>query len=144
MALGGKRPGAGRKKGTKNAATLEKEAVLKAFRQRAMKRAIQLFDAQYLVAMGTTHLFRIEKHKGGKDEHVLVTNEHEIKQFLDEHGQNGSGLIEDTWYYISTKDPDYKAGDSILDRTFGKANQTVSGPDGGPIQVSGVEIHVRK
>ena len=45
-----------------------------------MKRATHLFDAQYLQAMGTTHLFRIEKHKGGKDEHILVTEPHEIKK----------------------------------------------------------------
>lgn len=27
---------------------------------------------------------------------------------------------------------------------FGKANQTITGPNDGPIQLSGVEIHVRR
>lgn len=105
-----------------------------------MERAITLFDAQFLQAMGTTHLFRVEKRKGEPDRHVLVESTSEIRRFLDEHGQEGSGLIDEQYYYISTKDPDFRAADSILDRTFGKAAQSLVGKDVGPIQLEGITI----
>ena len=41
---GGKRPGAGRKKGTKLPKTLERDAVLRAVRERIMKNADLLLD----------------------------------------------------------------------------------------------------
>ena len=135
---GGWRPGAGRKKGSKSAKTLEREAVLAAFRQRAMKHADILLSAQLTRARGMSFLYKIEKEKivgpkGGihyvNKRPVLVTSEFEIEEYL-------AGLIEEgdmdnendpgaTYYYITAHEPDNSAIDSILDRTFGKPVQNV-------------------
>lgn len=140
---GGKREGAGRKKGQKDPATLEKEAVLIAFRQRAMGVASKLLDAQLTLARGMNLLYKIEKEwvktgtsKSGKEngyyrklKPVLVENEMEISQYLegliDEGDEDDDQDPGATYYFITTKPPDNNAIDSILDRTFGKATQAV-------------------
>lgn len=150
--LGGKRPGAGRKKGTKSAATLEKEAVMAAFRQRAMKVADLLLDSQLTLARGQTFLYKIEKEWRGKGKSgywfkkapKLVTEQWEIEAFLEgeissNEDDNDPGA---TYYFLTTKEPNNQAVDSILDRTFGKSIQGVelSGKDGAPIQIAGMKI----
>lgn len=138
MAKGGARPGAGRKKGSKSPKTLEREAILAAFRQRAMTVADRLLDYQLSLAKGQTYLYKIEKEcivgpKGGKSYRnkrpELVTEQWEIEAYLEGIIENGD--IDDdkspdaTYYYITAKPPDNNAIDSILDRTFGKATQSI-------------------
>jgi hypothetical protein len=125
---GGKQPGAGRPKGKKSQTTLEKEAVLAAWRLRVLQKAEQLFHAQYSKAVGSVMVFRVDETEDDngkvKREHVHVTDPDEIKEFLDEcEGMNGySG---DKYYFITEVLPDNKAIDSMMDRTFGKAQQTL-------------------
>lgn len=155
MARGGKRPGAGRKPGTKEKSTLEKEAVLKAFRDRVMRNADILFDSQMTLAKGQTFLYKIEKElqtgpKGGKkyvsSKPKLVTDQYEIERYLD--GLIVGGDMDDendpnaTYYYLTTKEPDNKAIDSMLDRTFGRATQPLAGDNDSPIrlQITGMVI----
>lgn len=148
MARGGKRPGAGRKKGSKDPETLEREAVLAAFRQRAMSAADILFDAQLTIARGQTFLYKIEKEKivgpkGGisyrRMKPVLVTSQFEIEQYLE--GLIEEGDLDDendpaaTYYFLTTKEPNNQAIDSLLDRSLGKSAQPVTGADGGPIKI---------
>lgn len=138
----------GRPKGSKSQATLEKEAVLKAFRERAMRSADLLFNAQLTLARGQTFLYKIEKElqigpKGGKkyvsSRPKLVENQTEIEMYLE--GLIEEGDMEDendplaTYYFLTTKEPSNMAIDSLLDRTFGKSVQSVelSGPDGKPL-----------
>jgi hypothetical protein len=134
----------GRPKGTKSKKTLEKEAVLAAFRERAMRASGVLFDSQLTLARGQTFLYKIEKEwvslgetKGGKEKGywkklkpVLVESQTEIESYLE-------GMIEEgdpdddqdrgaTYYYLTTKEPNNNAIDSLLDRTFGKAAQSVA------------------
>src|SRR4051812_42190217 len=115
MARGGRRPGAGRKKGSKEAATLQKEAVLVALRQRIMQSADLLFDAQMTLARGQTFLYKIEKYyeKVGNQRVLrrkkpqLVTEQWEIEAYLE--GKIVEGELEDyeaTYYFITTKLPD--------------------------------------
>jgi hypothetical protein len=157
MARGGKRPGAGRKKGSKSKSTLEREATLKAFRDRVMKNADLLFDAQLTLARGTTYLYKIEKElqigpKGGKryirSKPKLVESQAEIEDYLE-------GLIEEgdpddendpaaTYYFLTTKDPDNRAIDSMLDRTFGRPTQPIGGDEENPLIVKGIEVRIRK
>lgn len=138
MARGGKRSGAGRKKGSKSKATLEKEAVLAAFRQRVMSHADLLFNAQFTAARGQTYLFKIEKElqigpKGGKkyirSKPKLVTELWEIEAYLEGLVEEGDMDDEDdpaaTYYFLTTKDPDSRAADSLLDRAFGKSAQEI-------------------
>ncbi len=135
---GGKRAGAGRKPGVKTKVVLEREATLKAFRERAMKHADILFNSQITIARGQTFLYKIEKEliigpKGGKTyrskKPELVTSQYEIEMYLE-------GLIEEgdkddendrraTYYFLTTKEPNNNAIDSLLDRTFGKSAQSL-------------------
>ena len=124
MPPGGKRAGAGRPRGGKNRATLEKAAILEAFNQRVMTKANELFDAQLSLAVGSAKVFRIdeEETEGGKKKrvHVLVTDADEIKELLDEHeGLNGE--VNGAFYYFTTVSPDNKAIEAMLNRALGKA-----------------------
>ncbi len=124
--LGGARPGAGRKKGGMNKATLERMQVEKEFKQRVLKNADRLFDAQFSLAQGLSYLFviRTETDKKGNNHKLkpeLITNPIIIKEFLDGEYEDS----EDEYYFITTKTPENKAIDSLLDRTFGKAQQNV-------------------
>lgn len=120
---GGKRPGAGRKPGSKTKATLEKLKVAEAFNQRVMVKADALFNAQLSLAVGSQKVFRIDETGEGsktKREHVLVTDPDEIKALLDEH-DGSAGVVDGVFYYFTTVTPDNKAIDSMLNRTLGKA-----------------------
>lgn len=156
---GGKRPGAGRPSGAKNVATLERNKVLEGIRQRVMQKADFLFDKQLQLAAGQQFLYKIEKEyidlgetKGGKKKGYykakrpkLVTEEWEIRAYLENLVDKVNGDIEDefdpaaTYYFITTKEPSNQALDSMLDRTFGRATQPVSGEDGGAIEVTVVK-----
>lgn len=146
---GGARPGAGRKKGKKTAKTLEREAVLAEFRQRTMRSSDVLFNSQITLARGQTFLYKIEKElivgpKGGKSYRAkrpeLVTSQWEIEAYLE--GKLEDHDIQDreaTYYFLTTKEPNNGAIDSMLDRSLGKPTLPLSGPDGGPLQVELVE-----
>jgi hypothetical protein len=133
MAKGGKRPGAGRPKGSLDTRTLEKKEAEKLFTDRVIKSVDKLFNAQISIAEGCSYLYRVDKvGKGSKEreEHVLVTDTDEIKQYLD--GDTDT----DAYYYITTKTPDNKAIDSLMDRAFGKAVTKIAGTgDDGEIKV---------
>lgn len=148
MAKGGKQPGAGRPKGKKNSATLEKEAILKEYRQKILKSADVLFNAQITLARGQTYLYKIEKEeiigpKGGKSyknkRPELVTSQWEIEDYLQGLIEEGDKDDEDdpnaAYYFLTTKDPDNKAIDSMLDRTWGKSTQPLAGDKDNPVIV---------
>ncbi len=115
---GGARPGSGRPKGKPNGATLERLEAKKALQDRIAKNVDQLFHAQMSVAVGSVMLFRVDKTEKGADlPAVQVTDAEEIKQYID------GELDTDSYYFITTRTPNNQAIDSLLDRTFGKAEQ---------------------
>jgi hypothetical protein len=117
---GGYRPGSGRKPGKMEEQTIRRMKVLEAYRERVMKDADQLFNAQMSLAVGSILLFRIDKDDKGKDlPAVQVTDPEEIKAYIDGDAE------QDAYYYITTKLPDNRAIDSMLDRTFGKAPEKI-------------------
>lgn len=131
---GGKRKKSGRKAGSLNKATLEKKKIEEAFTQRVLGSAERLFNSQFSLAQGCSHLYRIDEVRRGKEikrKHVLVTDPEEIRMYLDEE------VDPDKYYYITTKSPDNKAIDSLLDRAFGRAKQKVEvgGEDGEAIKI---------
>ena len=111
------------------------------FKQRIAFSAHKLMNAQMSLALGTQFLYkRVQTWEEGKKEpvykHVLVNDPTEIRQFLDDPMMTNG----EDYYYISTKEPDQKAIDSMLDRLLGKASTRIVGgknADGedGPIQV---------
>lgn len=135
----------GRPKGKKSASTLEREAVLSAFRQRVMGVADNLMLSQLHLATGQTYLFKIEKKlevgsRGGKryvpQRPKQVTALWEIEAYLTDLVENGDMHNDQdpaaTYYYMTAIPPQNAAIDSLLDRTFDKAKQRteLTGADG--------------
>ena len=132
----------GRPPGVKTYATLQKEAVLKVLRLEIMGVAHVLFKEQLHLATGRSYLFKIEKKKitegTGKNKTVKyvnkkpkrVTKELEILDYLKGIVENGDihdyGDPTATYFYITAKDADNKAIDSLLDRAFGKSVQQIA------------------
>lgn len=159
MPRGGKQPGAGRPKGKKNKSTLEKESILRAFKERVLRSSDILFNSQITLARGQMFLYKIEKEKvvgpkGGVSyrsaKPVFVTNQQEIEDYLE--GLITSGDEDDpkdpnaTYYFITTKEPNNQAIDSMLDRTFGKPKQSleVGGEGGGPVRFKQILDEIEK
>jgi hypothetical protein len=144
MARNGTNHKGGRTKGKKSAKTLEREAVLVAFRQRAMKLADVLLDSQLILARGMNILFRIDKEKIGRGKNVRyikkrpveVTDLVEIRMFIEGLIQEGDKDDERdpsaAYYFITAVPPNNQAIDSILNRTFGSPVQSTKlvGEDG--------------
>lgn len=122
---GGPRPGAGRPPGAPNKATLERREVEEGMKQKIMASVEELLRHQLLAARGVTYLYRIDENKKGGREHVIVTDPDEIGDVLSQLEGGLADEVNDNYYYISTRAPDTKAIDSLLDRVFGKARQTV-------------------
>jgi len=146
MARSGNNHKGGRPKGKKSQATLEKERVLAEYRNKIMKHADILFRNQMHLAQGVSYLYKWVK---GKQKPVLVTNTKEIEEYI--LTEMGTKIKKEdkidpnaTYYFISTERPDNRAIDSMLDRTFDKPATPITGKDGGPIQLQGIEINVRK
>lgn len=113
---GGVRPGAGRKPGKLEPQTIERHRVIEEFRNRVAKNADRIFNSQMALAEGLTLLFRVDKDSKGKSlPAIQVTDPGEIKDYIDRETDK------DTYYFITTKQPDNRALDSMLDRTFGKS-----------------------
>lgn len=134
----------GRPKGKRSKATLEKERIFAHLRQRIMRSADLIFDAQLSIARGIQFLYKIEKEfirtgtnrKTGEvigwwknKKPVLVENEEEIRAYIEGlHVEGDADNLNDqsaTYYFITVKEPNNNAIDSMFDRVFGKAKQSV-------------------
>lgn len=125
---GGKREGAGRAKGTKNKNTKEDDIVKEEFRSRVLKSIDSLINSQMNLAHGCQILFKIHSYedKSGKrikEKPEIVTSQEEIESYL----AGDYDDEEDDYYFITTKQPDNKAIDSLIDRIWGKATQAIEG-----------------
>ncbi len=165
MARGGHRPGAGRKKGKKEAKTLEREKVLEGVRQRIMGISHLLVDKQLVLARGQQFLYKIEKEwiKTGKGDKAgywrnkkpeLVEDESTIRWYLENLTDEANGDVEAnddpsaTFYFLTVKEPNNQAIDSMLNRTFGSPVQSTKlvGDDGkaAPITIQVSEVIAKK
>lgn len=113
----------GKKKGTQNKKTIDRKIVEEAFRQRILLNIQGLLTAQIKIAKGTSYLFKIVKTKKGGKEHILVDDPLEIKYVLDE--VEGEGELDNNYYYISIKQPDNRALDSLMNRVFGTVKESL-------------------
>lgn len=120
---GGARKGAGRKKGQLSPATIEKNVVLAAFRERIFKRVDDLYNSQMRKALGEFVLICLDVETGLASK---VTDEETIiKYFNGELKEDGKKTKK--YYSIQQTAPDTKVADSLLDRAFGKAVQAIEG-----------------
>jgi len=131
---GGARPGAGRKKGGENEDTRKRRIAEKEYKERVVAHIHDLFNSQLNLAKGLTYMFRVDETEDDKGKkirkHVRVEIPSEMIAVLDELDGDESGRVDDPageekYYYLTTKDPDNRAIDSMMDRVFGKAPQTI-------------------
>lgn len=150
----------GRPKGSKNPETIKREAVMAAYRNKVLEAADILFQKQLHLATGQTYLYKIEKElqvgpKGGKkyvsSRPKLVTEKWEIEAYL--MGKTEEGDIDDesdpneTYYFITTKDPDSRTIDSMFDRVDGRPTQrtdiTTTGESLNPVLIKFIDADNR-
>lgn len=141
---GGKRAGSGQKKGLQQVATIDRNKVLQAWKDRASGIAQGLLGAQALLAFGTHTLMRIDeiveyrdtgrvdkndnpiRNKYVTKKFTVVENPHEIAEVFNHFGDvDGSGVVDDKYYFVTHKEPQNQAVDSILNRTFGRATESI-------------------
>lgn len=135
---GGVRPGAGRPKGTKEQHTLARDAARVLLESKVIAAHEPLILAQLSIAIGQQFLFKIEKQlligpKGGKTYKPLppkmVTDPKEIELYLLGLVVNGDMYKETdpaaTYYYITTKEPNNMAIDSLFNRLHGRPKETL-------------------
>lgn len=133
MTHGGKREGAGRKKGGVASHTLEAQEKKKRIIERVNDATDVLIDAQLNLARGTSFLYRIDKDEKGKNKKPeLVIAPYEIEAYL----RGDYDHEPDSYYYITTERPNNQAIDSLFDRVHGKSTQAISGPDGKDLTVT--------
>lgn len=129
---GGKRPGAGHPKGKLHAKTLERMRIKAEFEDRVAHHANALFNAQMSLAMGSKFVFKRVRTKTSKgyrwSRFEVVQDPAEIMKFLDGDFKKA----ENEYFMITTDKPDSKAIDSLLDRSFGKAAQSLTLKDERP------------
>lgn len=133
------------KKGTKNKTTIEREKVLEMAKDIIAGRTKALIDTQTILATGGIKIYKIIydikiNYIGrGKTKQAIRTRvarkpeivfrEDEITAVLDhkygdgEHTEDPNHETE--FFFVVTKDPENQAINSLLDRTFGKATETI-------------------
>ena len=125
MAKGGKREGAGRKKGGKNKDTLERERVEYAYKQRILKHADKILNAQLALAFGSYELFIIEHYEDNngkvKKRHVRVEDPETMAAILDDPDMQQG----DNYVMVKKVEADKYTLDALTDRAFGKPKQSV-------------------
>ncbi len=118
MPPGGKRPGAGRPKGTtgiQHAATISKNESRELVRQLIVAKMRPLVEAQIDNAHGIKHFMLRDPETG---QFKRLTNEDEIVAAL-----NAPGAEEGSTYWIYTKDPSIQAFTDLMNRALDKPKE---------------------
>lgn len=119
MARGGKRQNSGRKKGKKDAETIEREKVLDQLRDKIAGVADKLFASQFIVAHGTHRMVIITKHEGGLPTMETVKDQDQMDELI-ANGEYGKD-----YHILTGHGPNNQAIDSMFNRAFGKPKETV-------------------
>lgn len=114
MKNGGKRPGAGRPKGTIGV----KARTLLEVKDRIAKNVDSILNTQLVESKGTHLIYRLNPIDR---KYVLVTDADEITECIN----NYRGTDDESLYVITTQKPDTKTGQYLIDRAYGKAPQTI-------------------
>lgn len=114
MPSGGAREGAGAKKGSKHASTLQREALAKEMQAFIAKQMPRMMKAQIEAACGVAHLF-LRAEDGTFSKAPEKMTEEQILVVL-----NG----DPNRYYIATKDPNTQAFNTLAAYGAGKPTET--------------------
>lgn len=109
----------GRPKGSKSKLTILKEKKRAKFEEHIAKMANKLTNAQAIVALGTHKMVRMYIGSDQKMHTETIRDEVRMQNLLD----NGTYGVD--YVIVVGNDPDWKAANALLDRTFGKATETV-------------------
>ena len=146
----------GRPKGKLLQKTIDRIKVLEQIRNRASSIAGSLLGAQALIAMGTHTLMRIDEDVSYRETGVdkseapkkskyvtkkfsVVTDPDEIKTVFNTFEDiDGSGIVDGKYYFVTHKEPQNNAIESIFNRTWGRPTESieVSGKDGIPLIIN--------
>lgn len=112
----------GRKKGQLSQKTLDKMKVKKKLDQRIMRATDPIINAQLQLATGLSFLYKVHTdQKGVRSRPELITQQSVIEDYL-------AGDLNDQqsdFYYITTKEPNNQAIDSLLNRVHGKPTESL-------------------
>ena len=90
------------------------------------KKTASLIRAGMIPALGQHFVYKINKSKDNRDKkYQLVKKPEEIAHALDMidvGGVDENGI----YYFISVREPDYKAIDMLLNRAYGKPKESIS------------------
>lgn len=121
--LGGRKPGP--------LAALRKLEIAKrhAMEKLIYKKTAPLIRAGFISAMGQNFVYRIDEERDSKGKllsrkHVLVEDAREIAEALDKMEEGGQDP-DDAYYYVTTKEPDVRAIEMLLNRAYGKPKETI-------------------
>ena len=93
------------------------------------KKTAPLIRAGMISAMGQNFVYRIDEERDSKGKllnrkHVLVTDPDEIANALDNIEEGGQDP-EEKFYYVTTKEPDIRAVEMLLNRAYGKPKESL-------------------
>lgn len=132
----------GRKKGTKNKETIEKEKALETYHQSMLQELMPLVRAQQKLAEGLMVVLRPGLVKNPKTRKLERTGE--LKQVRDpdeiEELFNSNGLGKD-YHIVFAKDPNTKALQDIFDRVFGKAKESLDLKLKSKVELTNEQLH---
>lgn len=145
----------GRPVGSLDTRVLARKEALDIYKDHVSRITEQLAQAQVFNALGNTFLVKREKKAkydssgkkvGTKYEYVNVEDPKLILEFLNENDGADSGELNEDYYFMTTKKPDNKAIDSLLDRTHGKPQQTIvtSDSEGNVIPINDIQVELNQ
>lgn len=108
----------------------------KLYQERVLKVTSILFNKQFSAAIGLQYMYKFELRYDKENnpyysKPILVVSPDEIAYGLQQILKVGEGKTDpdavspDVYFNITTKDPDQKVIDSMMDRVFGKAKQQI-------------------
>lgn len=125
---GGARPGAGRPKGSMNEASKFRKAAKMEFQRRVANHVDKIFHSQFDLALGEKYLMvkRVEgEGKNRKTWVEVVEDVGTIKDYIEDDGVSLNRDAGEDYYYMTTKPANNMALDSLLNRAFGKADESL-------------------
>ncbi len=125
----------GRPKGSKTQAVKDREVAFQAYKERVSQNVNNLLNHQLSLARGLQFLYKIEINSKtkAKSRPILIEDQETLEAFLNGDLDNEK----DEYYYLTTKEPNNQAIDSMMDRTYGRAVAVtqLEGPGGGPLEI---------
>lgn len=119
----------------KRKTTLIREDIFRDTQNKVVERTLGLMEKQYQLAIGDVRVFVSRSHWEGKGNNrklvkgktEIITNEEKITEAIDYESGVRTGKedpnVELKHYFVMVKEPNLKAIESLLNRTYGKPTE---------------------